>query len=85
LRAKRAITMEPPRIRTAHLKCVVPLFPLSAPRTPRQVSSVAPGQRTTITGTDQLLATSISQPHLVGPGAGVTILAPLICSGSSGA
>jgi hypothetical protein len=41
-----------------------PRLPFSAPRIPRQVSSVAPGRGTTITGTNQSLATSTSQRML---------------------
>jgi hypothetical protein len=80
-RPNRAMTMESPRSRTAHRKYVVAKLLLRAPRMPLQICSVAWGQGTTITDTDQLLATSISQPHLVAPDAGLTILAPLICSG----
>lgn len=78
------MTMESPRSRTDHRKNVVAQFPFNAPRMPLQTCSVACGQGATITGTDQLLATSISQPHLVAPGAGLTILAPLIRSGGIG-
>jgi hypothetical protein len=77
--------MESPRIRTAHRNSPVDRLPLSIARILRSSCSVAPGHRTTINGTDQLLATSISQPHLVALGAGEMIRAPLICSGSTGA
>jgi hypothetical protein len=48
------------------------------------ICSVALGQRATISGTDQWLATSISQPHLVAPGAGEMTRAPLTRSGVIG-